>query len=292
MTVDCEDLLPREAEIRVRHEPNSRGGVVFQTGGKGLSWYGDSAAGSEIVDTIWAEGYETYEIRWVGEQGWATNSFGQGLKKTTCAFAEVVRWITAEIADNPNRVGVTGGSAGAWLIGYGLAVHGLEDVITVAVMTAGPMMADTVRACFDYSTLARGGILDFLMGWTGNGDYCTNGTGPDWVAQALEADSLVSSSSGEARDFDYPSTRAVFIQGALDEAATDLPLRFFDAVTSAKSWTVLPSVGHGVAGDLSGRAAITDTLLNGLKSAGSPLAGNAQIEYRSIGTLLVKTGES
>lgn len=74
----------------------------------------------------------------------------------------------------------------------------------------------------------------------------------------------MSSSDGQERDYDYPNTPTFFIQGSDEERADVLPLRFFEEVTSAKTWIVLPDVGHGVPGSPSGVTAIEEALSEAL----------------------------
>ena len=262
LIVDCQGLASREATVRAHHLSGANGAVIFATGGWGTRFWGQRSEWAAIMASMQGLGFETYETAWKGDHGWGSNNPGEGLKRTTCASAEVVRWIAAELAENPSRMGIVGHSSAAWRIGYGLAVHGLEEVLSVAVMTAGPMMADLPRACLAYAT--GGALLDYLMGWSGEGDYCSVGEGPEWIVELLEAESLVSSSDGQERDYDYPNTPTFFIQGSDEERANVLPLRFFEEVTSAKTWIVLPDVGHGVPGSPSGVTAIEQALSEGL----------------------------
>jgi hypothetical protein len=266
-SVDDEGVVPKEAEIRATHNDSANGAVVFVTGGWGKGWYGDgSNTRAQIVEAIRDDGYETYEIAWLGEQGWATGSYGQGLKKATSAFSEVVRWIATDLAVNPEVIGITGTSAGSELISYGLAIHGLEEVFDIVVLTAGPVSSDTLSACCMYPNPTGGRVLDYIMGWLDDGDYCQTGNCTDLVIQALLAESIVTPLPvpGEVRDYYYPDTRVVFIEGEDDAVAVNLGVIFYDAITSDKSWVVLPGVGHGVPGDVNGAAAIQDMLLDGL----------------------------
>ncbi len=92
-------------------------------------------------------GYETCEIRWLGDNGWGTDNFGQGFKNLTCGHASLIRWILVNVADNPNAVGALGNSAGCNMLAYGLALHGLEDVLDVVVLSAGPSMSNLTKLC-------------------------------------------------------------------------------------------------------------------------------------------------
>ena len=161
VSVECNGLAPREAQVRVSHLNDSKGAVVFTTGGWGVYFYAnryvfrgglvelpgrDHPAG-QTVEKMRLEGYETYEVNWAGERGWGTDNFGQGLKKAMCGYAELVRWVATKLADNPDVMGATGASAGSWQIGYGLALYGLEDILDVVVLTGGGLAADMVEAC-------------------------------------------------------------------------------------------------------------------------------------------------
>lgn len=263
--VDCEGTAPREAEVRVRQKPNSKGSVIFLSGGWGKGWYGDASEHhAGIVSALSDEGYETFEIRWLGEQGWGTDNFGQGFEKLSCGTAEVIRWIATDIADNPDVVGATGHSGGANEIAYGLSVHGLGSILDVVVLSGGPGRVDLVELCCG-DTPMLWQIVDYAMGWQDNGDYCQVGCGPEWTVQALEAESIVSSLAEESRDYHYRNTRVAFIEGELD-IFSDQGQMLYEAITSEKSWVVVPGVGHGVPADPGGASRIAEMLLEGLGS--------------------------
>ena len=257
VVVDCQGLTPREAEVRARQVSGSNGTVIFLWGGYGTRWYGESAG--EVVDAIYDEGYETYEIKWLGDQGYETDNFGQGFKKIMCAVGEVVRWIASDVADNPEVMGATGYSGGSNQLAYGLTLYGLGNIFDVVVLTGGP--PDIADTCFRSPNPWR--IWDFIMGWTDNGNYCQNNQGPDWVVEALQAESLTSPLPDEIGDYHYPTTRVVFVEGGVDVYSNGAR-KFFNATTSEKSWIELSGVGHGILRDSGGAAAIQEMLLEGL----------------------------
>ena len=258
--IECNGLVPREAEIRVSHLNQSKGAVVFTSGGIGTRFYG-----GPIVENMRDEGYETYEVRWIGERGWRTDSSGVGYKKVMCAYAELIRWISTDLADNPEAMGATGHSAGSGLIGYGLALYGLEDIFDVVVLTGGPPPADLVKRCFWPGERRDSNPIDYIMGWLDNGDYCQRGEGPESVIAALQAESIVNTLPGELRDYHYPNTMVAFVEGELDVVNVEMGRNYYDAITSEKSWVVLPGVGHGVQRDPLGAATIQ------AKLTGSPM---------------------
>ena len=90
-----------------------------------------------------------------------------------------------------------------------------------------------------------------------------NHSAPEGIEYALQAESIVSPLTNEARDYNYPNTRVVFVEGELD-VATNIGRIFYDTVTSEKSWIVLTGVGHGVPNDSSGATTIQEKLLESL----------------------------
>jgi hypothetical protein len=263
LTVECNDLPVREAKIRATHLDNSNGAAIFAGGGVGKNWYGDNPQGAQIIDAMLENGFETYEIKWLGEQGWATDCYGEGFETTTGAFSEVVRWITISLVTNPEYIAITGHSGGSWIIAYGLALHNLEEVLDTVVLTSGPVLADLVGACCTYTQPMRGAIIDYIMGWSDDGeDYCWSGDCPDWLTQTLQEESIVSPIPEKIRDYDYPNTKVIFIEGETDTAAVNQGVIFYDAITSGKTWIVLSDVGHGVLGSDEGAVMLQEALLD------------------------------
>jgi len=268
--VDYEGLAPREAEIRVYPIPGSNGTVFLLSGGTGGWWYGDG--NEQIVDALRDEGYETVEFRWIEDWGWAANNPGQGFVNLSSGTAELMKWVVSDVAENPDVVGATGHSGGANEIAYGMSTHGLDEFLDVAVLTGGPARADLV-ALSDVNATGVCRIIDYVMGWFDNGDYCVSGDKPEWVVEALHAESIVPKNGEKARDFDYPHTRVVFVEGALDQFKNS-STSYFDVITCEKTWMELEGVGHGVT--IQGADVIIETLSEGLNACRIALAESVQ----------------
>ena len=262
--VDCEELEPREAKIRAYHNPDANGAVIFVSGGWGKGWYGYSGEAAQTVYSMRENGYETYEIRWLGEQGWGSNNSGKGFKRLSCGFSELVQWIVTNIANNPQIVGVTGHSGGSNEISYGLALHNLESIFDVVVLSGGPARSNLVDLC-KVNSSGVNAIIDYVMGWQDDVEYCQSCQFPEWVMNALYSESIVSHLVDEERDFNYSSTKLVFVEGELDVYAP-AGKYFYDIVLCEKSWIELTNVGHGVPNDADGSHIIRMTLLDGLKA--------------------------
>ncbi len=88
---------------------------------------------------------------------------------------------------------------------------------------------------------------------------------PEEILYALQEESIVSPLTGEVRDFTYPNTQVVFIEGELD-VVTNIGRLFYDTVTSEKFWITLTEIGHGIPGNPQGAAVIQEKLLEGLET--------------------------
>ena len=265
--IDYEGLAPREVEIRVEHNSNSEGTVVLMGGGWGTRWFGDAGdSPREILDTVQNEGYETYEVKWLGDQGWGNDNPGEGPKKLSLALTDIIRWIVSDIAINADVTGAFGVSASTNLLAYGLTMHGLEDTLDLVVLASGTAWSDLTILC-DIGLPGAKWIVDYLMGWMDAGDYCQGEDNPEWTVQALQEQSIITSVPGELRNYHYPSTKVSFIVGELDEPVMVNGRLFYDAITSDKSWVVLPGVGHGVLSNPDGAVLIQETLLEGLEGS-------------------------
>ena len=260
LIVRCRDLPARRASVQANQFSGSNGAVIFVGGGFTREFMFGGYRGFLVNN-----GLEFYSIAFPDEQGYLTGVEGAGLKNVSCAASEIIKFIAAELADNPSNLGAFGTSAGSMQLGYGLTLHGLQGVLQLVLLTAGPVQADLVASCFDYSTPGRGLSIDLALGWSGDGDYCQNGSGPDSLIGILRADSIVAASGAEKRrNYDYRDTSVVFIQGQDDEAAVELGRVFYDAITSEKTWIVIAGAGHAVAGHPDGIEATIQGIVNGL----------------------------
>jgi len=274
--VNCQGLVTREAEIRSHRNESAKGAVIFTTGGSGRGFYGGSTLSAnrpsgETVLFFQDQGYETFEISWQGNFGWATDNPGAGLKAVMCAYAEVVRWIAATLANNPVVIGATGNSGGSMQIGYGLANYGLEDLLDGVVLSGGPPTADAWDVCFGDGERSepRGGtsvLMDHVLGFLDNGDYCQIGVGPLEAEEIARRESIVSNEPGEVRDYDYPTTVVAFVEGQRDVSNIPRARKYFDVITTAKTWDIVPDGPHSLQNFMAGAAKIRERLFEHLEA--------------------------
>lgn len=279
LAVTCGALPERVAKLRRFRPQNPKGTIVFLTGGVGNQAYsGGSPVTDQTVESVVEAGYEAIEVAWEGEGGWATGVSGAGFRSAMCAPAEVVRWISSHKASESKALCAEGGSGGAFQIAYGLSVYGLEEVLDMVVLTAGPPVSRLDVACLGTDdpqlkpsvwpdSIARtwaGALVDGVMGWSQNGDYCKKGTASEQALKQLRADSLVSPT--EERDYAYPRTKVNFVNSQADGTHANHQARlYFEKVTSAKAWYVIPGDSHFVHGTLEGAKKIRELHLNECK---------------------------
>jgi hypothetical protein len=261
--VNCNNLPERKALVRVKHNEDSKGTIILTTGGLGTGVYGNPRkANQDIVDTLIENGYETFEVAWQGEHGWAEGSFGEGFKNVMCAYADVVKYISRDLANNNEVMCSHGNSGGSMQIAYGLTLYDLEEYLDLAILSGGPPTADSVDIC--RGIVGADETMNWVMGYTAPNNWCSLGLGddlPDNIVLELEKESIVSEVTGELRDFLYPKTKVAFIEGGNDQSNANRGLRYYDAITTSKSWIVLPGVGHSVHKNDDGAAAIIEEFL-------------------------------
>jgi len=284
ISVSCLGNNPENASLRVYQPEQSKGMVIFTSEHAGTTFYGgpllnrtannDVKNSADIVLSVREAGFETVEIKWHGQFGWVNNNPGVGLNESMCVYAEVVKWLQKNVANNKNVMCATGNSAGSMQIGHSLALHNLEEVLDLAVLTGGPPTSSSVNICYpEYPGKMKrneqkwsgvGGVLalmDHVMGWYNNGDYCEWAEGPEFTVEALDRTSIVSTYDDEVRDYNYPNTVVAFVEGGDDYRNIPRAQKYFDAITTQKSWTVLEGVSHGVHRVEKGARAIKEELL-------------------------------
>ncbi len=261
VAVSCEGLPERHANVRHFRSKGERGTIVFTTGGNGRGRYNKLPLRQRTQKELVASGFEVFQLEWLGDTGFLTGAWGAGFARATCAYAEVVRWIAAERARNPEVVCAQGNSGGSIQSSYGLAKHGLEELLDMVIMSGGPPVTRLDHYCFGDPTKKRRQregaprklpstgrtLVDQAMGWEGVEDHCkrVDEVPPAEARQLTQRDSLVPPLAEIARDFDYPKTKINFVESVGDRAAAQGRF-FYEAVTSEKSWYDVPGDVHRV----------------------------------------------
>lgn len=264
-------LATRTVEVRMlKPSGASSGALVLSTGGFGTQFYGIALETNTTLDFALKRGLETYEIKWLGANGWGTGTAGVGYPTAVRAYSAIVRWLKENEIVNKAKVIAHGGSGGSFQIAYGLARFNLEETIDYAILIAGPPTADLTQAIYGDKTkksywpdgLAGFRITDYIHGWEGNGNYCQNrsNTPPAFVTEALNQSSLLSSITPP--DLNY-RTKLFFVNTNDVTNADGQGQLYYNAVQSSKEWHYIPSENsHDVAGIAAGASKIREILTN------------------------------
>lgn len=276
LRVTCGGIAPREARVRETEVQPSRGAVVFATGVFGSQPYDQFPERVATLEAVQKAGLETFEIQWGGGRlGWGRGAEGMGYSAALCGASEIVRWLVAERADQPGRLCAQGNSGAALQFAYGLAVFGLEDVLDLAVLSGGPPLVHAATYCFDRGKPPKQQrwkdngrrMTDYILGFEGKGDFCKEARAVPQALTAMAASDLVTETV--PRDFTYPGTKVVFLEAEHDKSTSQAKV-FHDAITSEKSWRLLPGGRHGVDREPATARVVRQTLIAECLAAGSP----------------------
>jgi hypothetical protein len=259
----------RYVEVRISKPVSaSKGALVLSTGGFGTNFYGIGLETNTTINLAVNIGLETYEIKWLGEQGWGTGVAGAGYPNAVRAYGSVLRYLKKNEMVNTQNIIAHGGSGGSFQIAYGLTRFNLEKDIKHAILIAGPPTSNLQQAIFgdrnSKSTWPDGiggfRITDYIHGWDNQGNYCQNRTQtpPDFVLNILDKSSLLSTTI--APDLDY-ETNLIFINTNDITNADGQGLLYFEAIQSKKEWHYLPNeTSHDIGGINAGANKIREIL--------------------------------
>ena len=107
------------------------------------------------------------------------------------------------------------------------------------------------------------GLIDEVMGWAGQGDYCSQLLPlPEDELLFAQQTSLVPPQADEARLFEFPQTKVNFVGSERDQYYQKQGRIYFDAVGSDKAWYDIPGKPHKVDNTSEGAATIRDLMLS------------------------------
>ena len=259
--VDVRERVPAGAAV---------GSVIFFTGNFGDDYYDTppthTYAGGTI-STMVANGYKTYEVRWLDDaglapgEGWLSGMHGTGPETATLGTREIIEWLKTNRA-SAIELCATGNSFGGVQIAYAIAAHGAGPFLKSAVYSGGPSVADIPRGCFlptynngvlpgsvqsitpGFNVGTRSIVIDAVMGWTDPANNCgTPAVHPTpastYNTPSAQAMALVSYGSARVARTYSPATRQFFVEAAADPSgATVQALHYYDAVTGYKDFAV------------------------------------------------------
>ncbi len=261
--------ITRRVEVRViRPSVSAKGALVLSTGGFGTNFYGIGLETNTTLNSAVALGLETYEVKWLGSEGWGTGVAGVGYPVAVRAYTSILRFLKQNEITNTQRIIAHGGSGGSFQIAYALARFNAEAEIHDAILIAGPPTSDLRQAIFGDKTLKSywpdgiGGFrtTDYIHGWDQQGKYCQNRSQPPpaFVLEALDKSSILSKVIPP--DLQY-STNVIFVNTNDITNADGQGRLYFEAITSRKQWHYLSNeTSHDVAGIPAGAMKIRELL--------------------------------
>jgi hypothetical protein len=270
LEIQSEDLnIIRYVEIRaIKPSTATKGALVLSTGGFGTNYYGIGLETNTTLNFAINLGLETFEIKWLGSQGWGTETAGIGYPTAVRAYGAILRYLKEKEMTNTKNIIAHGGSGGSFQIAYGLTRFNLENDINHAILIAGPPTADLNQAIFGDKALKSywpdgiGGFrtTDYIHGWDNQGNYCQNRSQnpPDFVLKELDKSSLLSTSV--TTDLSY-KTNLIFINTNDETNADGQGRLYFDAIQSNKQWHYIPDeISHDVGGITAGAMKIREII--------------------------------
>ena len=142
VVVTCPDIDEASAQLRLSGPAADiahTGTIVLTTGGPGTFPYYGSAESitGKMIDTFVSDGLLTVEVKWEEPGIWHGDSRAITL---ACRYATVARWMYDNLHEGGEETlfAAQGNSGGAAQIAFGLAHHGLDEVIDLANLGGGP----------------------------------------------------------------------------------------------------------------------------------------------------------
>jgi hypothetical protein len=155
LALSCPQVEDYTAYLKVLTPTNPISLVLLGTGGPGPGLYEQYTYGTVTVQQLLANGYAVAQLSFGTPfvshtkqpvQGWQVNADSAGVRRAACRYATVAAWVKQNLAPTVSFC-ASGNSAGAALIGYGLAHYEIGAFTTFALLTSGPPFSRLDWAC-------------------------------------------------------------------------------------------------------------------------------------------------
>ena len=218
----------------------NRGTIVLTTGGNGTN-FRDSALTPAMISTFVGDGLTVVQIAWDPPGIW-----GDARARTVaCRYATAARWIydNVHVGGRSRLFAAQGTSGGAAQIAFGLAHYGVSEFLDLANLGGGP---PTCPLCTCDHVTAIEPLLPASLDF----DLCS--PPPPSIRDPL---------------LNYPATVVQFFVGDQDlgNPTVDHGKRYYDVITSAKSYTVVLNTPHVVESSQAGVDAYVAAVRTALK---------------------------
>ena len=200
---------------------SNRGTIVLTTGAEGTLLDAASLTRAMIA-TFVADGLTVVQVGWDPPGIWGDAR----ARSVACRYATAAKWIydNVHVGGRSRLFAAQGTSGGAAQIAFGLAHFGLGDLLDLANLGGGP---PTCPLC----ACDRVTAIEHLLPASLDFDLCS-------TPPPINRDPLLG----------YPATVVRFFLGDQDvnNPTVDHGKRYYDAITSAKSYTTVPNTPHVV----------------------------------------------
>lgn len=232
MVVSCPSIEQAVAQLRIippGPDSTGRGTLVLTSSGDGTGLYRDATPGvGGMVDAQVKEGFTAVEVAWDAPGMWQDAR----ARTLACRYATVARWVHTNIHQaNPATLFIAQGTSnGSSQIAFGLAYYNLGEIFHLVLLGGGP------PSC----------------------PFC------DSIA-APSAEPLLSSTA----KYHYARTMVKFFLGENEpeQQIKDDAQAYFDAITSSKTFQIVPGAGHFVERTPEGQAALVGSVHDAVAAA-------------------------
>ncbi len=254
-------------------EGSTKGLVEVFLGGMGTGFEHGEGVSKTFLHDLQADGFEVVVVLWV--DSWLEAAQGEqvGPARLACRSATTVKWaydnlfLPLHVASAGTGVCgfcLTGNSGGSSQIGYTLSFYGLAGVVNAAILSGGPPHAAIAKGCLragSYTYIGRSAqFFDDSYGFVNGGGPCSR---HDASFQARwDQDSV----DLGGKDYDYTTTRVMFLFGTADDTVGPAHGKDYEAKLVASrspmvSMKEVPGVPHEMSLNPTGRAALEAAIL-------------------------------
>jgi hypothetical protein len=273
-TVTCQDIVSITGKLAIGPAASAtRGIAVFFTGGAGTEYYSDYQDVAGWMQGLRDSGVGIVQVKWDRNWWGHSSNLKAGLVNQSCRPATIIKYIHqtyyAPLGMGRKAFILTGNSAGSSQIAYSLAYYGLENIIDVAVLSAGPPHSALHKSCMNslaeedyWFNSSKRSEVDDSYGIRDNGPCLLSDSRwiPTWISDSV---------AYSGYDYHYPNTLVHQIIGAQDPkmiaTAGDYRERIVQAGTPHSKWQVVPNTPHAVFETREGRDAIGQVILQSLQ---------------------------
>ncbi len=244
LVVSCPSIASAAATLRITRPSSAgstRGTVVLTTGGAGTNFQ-DSPLTQGMITTFFNDNLNVVEVRWDPPGIWGDPR----ARTAACRYATAARWIydNVHVGGRTRLFAAQGTSGGAAQIAFGLANYGIGEFVDLANLGGGP---PNCPLCAPTPQVAQEPLLSSAMSPT-----CFSAPNASIREPVLNyATTIVRSFLGD--------------QDPNSDCTADNARAFSAAITSTKSFSIVPNTPHVIESTQTGVDAYVASVRSALK---------------------------